>query len=494
MRGFFDWLERKKYKVHVRVFLSRYRGYQTCPDCQGTRLRREARAVRVGGRTIDEVSALTTHQARDFFAALELQPQDAAIADKVLTEIRRRLGFLSDVGLEYLTLDRLSSTLSGGEAQRINLATSLGASLVGTLYVLDEPSIGLHPRDNQRLIAILRQLRDQGNTVIVVEHDADMIAVADHVVDMGLGAGEHGGRVIYSGPLAGLTTEPRSLTAKYLRDELQIPVPAARRKGTAAAAAAGRRPRAQPEGRGRRDPAQHADLHHRGERLGQVDAGARRALRRAQARQGRLGSQGRLPPPPRRRRVPDRRGAGGPDANRPHPALESGHLSQGVRSDPRAARRDQGRPVPRPDRQPLLLQRPGRPLRGLPGRRRGQGRDAVPRRRLRAVRAVRRQALQGQRARRALQGQERHPDPRPHRARGAAVLQRLAQGAAPAAGARRDRPRLPAAGPAGDDALGRRSAAGEDRRAPGLAQAASGCSTSSTSRPPACTSTTSPSC
>ena len=232
VRGFFDWLERKKYKVHVRVFLSRYRGYQTCPDCQGTRLRREARAVRVGGRTIDEVSALTTHQARDFFAALDLQPQDAAIADKVLTEIRRRLGFLSDVGLEYLTLDRLSSTLSGGEAQRINLATSLGASLVGTLYVLDEPSIGLHPRDNERLIAILRQLRDQGNTVIVVEHDADMIAAADHVVDMGLGAGEHGGRVIYSGPLAGLTTDPRSLTAKYLRGELQIPIPAARRKGT----------------------------------------------------------------------------------------------------------------------------------------------------------------------------------------------------------------------------------------------------------------------
>ena len=232
VRGFFDWLERKKYKVHVRVFLSRYRGYQTCPDCQGTRLRREARAVRVGGRTIDEVSALTTHQARDFFAALDLQPQDAAIADKVLTEIRRRLGFLSDVGLEYLTLDRLSSTLSGGEAQRINLATSLGASLVGTLYVLDEPSIGLHPRDNQRLIAILRQLRDQGNTVIVVEHDADMIAVADYVVDMGLGAGEHGGRVIYSGSLAGLIADPRSLTAKYLRSELQIPVPAARRKGT----------------------------------------------------------------------------------------------------------------------------------------------------------------------------------------------------------------------------------------------------------------------
>jgi len=232
VRGFFAWLERKKYKVHVRVFLSRYRGYQTCPECAGARLRREARAVRVGGQTIDRVSALTTRQAQTFFDGLALGPQDAAIADKVLVEIRRRLGFLADVGLDYLTLDRLSATLSGGEAQRISLATSLGASLVGTLYVLDEPSIGLHSRDNERLIAILRKLRDQGNTVLVVEHDADMIAVADHVVDMGLGAGEHGGRVIFSGPLADLAAEPRSLTAKYLRGELQIAVPAHRRRGS----------------------------------------------------------------------------------------------------------------------------------------------------------------------------------------------------------------------------------------------------------------------
>ena len=146
--------------------------------------------------------------------------------------MRRRLGFLGDVGLDYLTLDRLSSTLSGGEAQRINLATSLGSALVGTLYVLDEPSIGLHPRDNGRLIAILRQLRDQGNTVLVVEHDADMIRVADHIVDLGLGAGEQGGRVVFSGTLEGLMQDPRSLTAKYLREELAIPVPATRRRGT----------------------------------------------------------------------------------------------------------------------------------------------------------------------------------------------------------------------------------------------------------------------
>ncbi|MGE5361929.1 MAG: excinuclease ABC subunit UvrA [Bacteroidales bacterium] len=231
IRGFFDWLERKKYKVHVRVFLSRYRGYLTCPECQGARLRREARDVKVGGRSIDQVSSLTVRDAQAFFDALEPSEKEAVIAGKVLGEIRRRLTFLRDVGLDYLTLDRLSSTLSGGEAQRINLATSLGSALVGTLYVLDEPSVGLHPRDNQRLIDILRQLRDQGNSVLVVEHDTDMITVADHVVDLGLGAGEQGGKVVYSGTFEGLLQEPRSLTAKYLRNELAIPVPAARKKG-----------------------------------------------------------------------------------------------------------------------------------------------------------------------------------------------------------------------------------------------------------------------
>ena len=204
IRGFFRRLERKKYKVHVRVFLSRYRGYLTCPDCGGARLRREARDVSVTGQTIDRASSLTVREAHAFFGRLDMTDKEAAIADKALKEIRRRLSFLSDVGLDYVTLDRLSSTLSGGEAQRINLATSLGSALVGTLYVLDEPSVGLHPRDNQRLIAMLRQLRDQGNTVIVVEHDADMIKVADHVVDLGLGAGEQGGRVVYSGSLEGL--------------------------------------------------------------------------------------------------------------------------------------------------------------------------------------------------------------------------------------------------------------------------------------------------
>ena len=230
IQGFFRWLERKKYKVHVRVFLSRYRGYLTCADCAGTRLRREARDVRVGGRTIDGVCRLTVAEARDFFDNLALTAKEEEIAARVTREIRRRLQFLSGVGLDYLTLDRLASTLSGGEAQRINLATSLGSSLVGTLYVLDEPSIGLHPRDNERLIRILGQLRDQGNTVLVVEHDADMIRASDHVVDLGLGAGTRGGRVVYAGPVGGLASEATSLTAKYLRGDLSIPLPLVRRR------------------------------------------------------------------------------------------------------------------------------------------------------------------------------------------------------------------------------------------------------------------------
>ena len=230
VRGFFRRLERKKYKVHVRVFLSRYRGYRACSDCEGTRLRREARDVWIGGRRISDICQLTVGEAARFFDELELGEQEAAIAERLTREIRRRLGFLNGVGLDYLTLDRLSSTLSGGESQRINLATSLGASLVGTLYVLDEPSIGLHPRDNERLIRILEQLRDQGNTVLVVEHDADMIRASDYVVDLGLGAGTRGGRVVYAGDVEGLATETTSLTAKYMRGALSIPLPFLRRR------------------------------------------------------------------------------------------------------------------------------------------------------------------------------------------------------------------------------------------------------------------------
>ncbi len=229
VRGFFEWLDTKKYKLHVRVFLSKYRGYTRCPDCEGARLRQEARDVRVGNKTLPEVSALSIKEASAFFDALELTEEQAAIADRVLFEIRRRLRFLVDVGLDYLTLDRLASTLSGGEAQRIQLATNLGSSLVGALYVLDEPSIGLHPRDNDRLIRLLHNLRDIGNTVLVVEHDAEMMHAADHILDIGPAAGELGGRLIYEGDFRGLLKDSLSLTGRYLRGEAEIKEPKHRR-------------------------------------------------------------------------------------------------------------------------------------------------------------------------------------------------------------------------------------------------------------------------
>jgi excinuclease ABC subunit A len=230
IRGFFNHLERKKYKLHVRVFLSRYRGYSVCSACDGARLRVEARQVKIKGKNICDVCSMTVEQAYEFFQTVELTDQEAGIADRLLQEIRERLRFLNEVGLEYLTLDRLSSTLSGGEAQRIQLATSLGSRLVGTLYVLDEPSIGLHPRDTHRLITILKGLRDLGNTILVVEHDPEVMRASDTILDLGPGAGENGGNVIAAGTYEQLKTMPASLTGRYLADELRIAMPANRRK------------------------------------------------------------------------------------------------------------------------------------------------------------------------------------------------------------------------------------------------------------------------
>ncbi|MGC1783038.1 MAG: excinuclease ABC subunit UvrA [Acidobacteriaceae bacterium] len=229
VRGFFAHLERKKYKLHVRVFLSKYRGYALCPECKGQRLRAEARAVRIDGRNICEVTALTVGEAQKFFSQIRLSAEQMEIAGRILEEIRQRLRFLKEVGLDYLSLDRLSSTLSGGEAQRVQLATSLGSQLVGAMYVLDEPSIGLHPRDTGRLIRILEGLRDIGNTILVVEHDAEIIRAADYLLDLGPGAGELGGRLLASGTLPELMESPDSLTGKYLRGQLSISIPARRR-------------------------------------------------------------------------------------------------------------------------------------------------------------------------------------------------------------------------------------------------------------------------
>jgi len=230
VHGFFAFLERKKYKLHVRVMLSKYRGYALCPECKGQRLRAEARAVRIGAKNICDAAALTINDADCFFGGLQLTPMQQEIAGSILHEIQQRLHFLNAVGLDYLTLDRLASTLSGGEAQRIQLATSLGSQLVGALYVLDEPSIGLHTRDTAKLIRILEDLRDLGNTILVVEHDPDVIRAADYLLDLGPGAGEFGGRVLAGGTVEEVELNPDSITGRYLNGQLSIPVPTRRRE------------------------------------------------------------------------------------------------------------------------------------------------------------------------------------------------------------------------------------------------------------------------
>ncbi len=282
VKGFFDWLETKKYKLHVRVFLAKYRGYTRCPECDGQRLRSEARDVRVGGKSLPEICQLSIKNAAQFFETLELGEEQASIAERLLKEIRERLQFLINVGLDYLTLERLASTLSGGEAQRIQLATHLGSSLVGALYVLDEPSIGLHARDSQRLIHLLQNLRDIGNTVLVVEHEAEMMRAADHILDVGLGAGELGGEIVFEGSLDGLMESDASLTAKYLRREQQIKRTAELRlPGKQAIEIRGLRQHNLKEYR-RPDSARTAGMYHRRFRFGQVDTCSRLRLCRSE--------------------------------------------------------------------------------------------------------------------------------------------------------------------------------------------------------------------
>ena len=230
VRGFFAHLERKKYKLHVRVFLSRYRGYSVCGSCGGARLRADARLVKIADKDICQVCAMTVEQSALFFWGLTLADMENEIAGKLLEEIRDRLRFLHEVGLEYLTLDRLASTLSGGEAQRIQLASSLGSRLVGTLYVLDEPSIGLHSRDTSRLINILKNLRDLGNTILVVEHDREVMRSADRILDLGPGAGEHGGNLVAEGTYEEIRLNHASLTGRFLNGDLEIQVPQTRRQ------------------------------------------------------------------------------------------------------------------------------------------------------------------------------------------------------------------------------------------------------------------------
>ncbi|HEY9534560.1 MAG TPA: excinuclease ABC subunit UvrA [Mucilaginibacter sp.] len=227
---FFREMEAQTYKIQYRVMLSRYRGKTTCPECKGSRLRQDATYVKIDGKSITDIVLMSLDKALAFFQNLVLNETDAKVGKRLLTEITNRLSFLVDVGLSYLTLNRLSNTLSGGESQRINLATSLGSSLVGSIYVLDEPSIGLHPRDTQRLIGVLKSLRDVGNTVLVVEHEEEIMKAADHIIDIGPEAGTHGGELIFSGDYQAIIKDDKGLTGRYLSGREQIAIPKQRRK------------------------------------------------------------------------------------------------------------------------------------------------------------------------------------------------------------------------------------------------------------------------
>ena len=228
--AFFNYLESKKYKIQYRVMLSRYRGKTTCLECRGTRLKKEASYIKVNGVSLQDLVLMPVSGLNNFFTGIQLDEHDFKIAGRILTEIQTRLCYLIDVGLAYLTLNRLSSTLSGGESQRINLATTLGSSLVGSLYILDEPSIGLHPRDTGLLVKVLKNLRDIGNTVLVVEHEEEIIRAADEVIDIGPYAGRLGGELVFQGPGKKLVLNNNGLTAKYLRGDLKIEIPKFRRK------------------------------------------------------------------------------------------------------------------------------------------------------------------------------------------------------------------------------------------------------------------------
>ena len=352
-----------------------------CPTCGGKRLRPEVLAVtRRRTATSRTCRELSVTDALDWASDLgrRITEREATIGRQVLKEIVARLGFLVDVGLDYLTLDRSSISLSGGEAQRIRLATQIGTTLMGVLYILDEPSIGLHQRDNAKLIATLTRLRDLGNTVLVVEHDEETIRTADWVIDIGPGAGEHGGHVIANGPLEAVLGEPRSITGAFLRGERQVEIPAKRRRGN-----------------GKKLVVKGAREHNLRDidvafplgtfiavtgvsGSGKSHARRRGPLPRPRPRPQRVARAGRGARLGRRRRAHRQDHRDRPEPDRPHAALEPGDVRRPVRPDPGAVRRHARGARPRLPARPLQLQRQGRPLRELQGRRDHQDRDAVP--------------------------------------------------------------------------------------------------------------------
>ena len=458
----------------AREEISRYFTDVPCEACQGYRLKPEALCVKIGGKHIGEVSDMSVKGAAHWFTELpqRLTNKQNEIAVRVLKEIRERLRFLVDVGLEYLTLARASGTLSGGESQRIRLASQIGSGLTGVLYVLDEPSIGLHQRDNARLLDTLKRLRDLGNTVIVVEHDEDAIRTADEVVDIGPGAGIHGGHVIAQGQIEDLIAAPRSWTGKYLSGELMVPIPERRPFNT-------HRTLKVVGARGNNLKNISAEIP-----LGLftcitgVSGGGKSTLLidtlyKAIAR--RLNGANEAPAPFDRieglehlDKVIDIDQSPIGRTPRSNPATYTGAFTP-IREwfaglpEFKGARLRAG---------PLLVQRQGRPLRGLPGRRRHQDRNALSARRLRHLRRLQGQALQPRDARSSVQGQVDRRRARHDGRGGAGVLQGRAAGARRAGAAASRRPRLHPCRPAGDDAVGRRGAAGQARQ--GIVEARDG--------------------
>ena len=359
-----------------------------CRACGGARLRPETLAVTVGDLNISQLTSLSIRETLTFTREVRLSEREQMIAERLLKEIRERLQFLVDVGLDYLTLSRASATLAGGEAQRIRLATQIGSGLVGVLYILDEPSIGLHQRDNRRLIDTLVRLRDLGNTLIVVEHDEATIAASDHVVDIGPGAGAAGGEIVYTGDLKGLLECDASLTGAFLSGRRVIPTPRGPARAGLAAVEGARRARAQPQGHRPRDPARAPRVRDGGERLGQVHARAGGPAARADAEGLPLASPAGQASPARGVGA-DRQGdRHRPVADRAHAALEPRDVHGDVRPHPQAVQPGAGGARPRLPARPVLVQRSGRALRELRGGRPDQDRDALPAGRVRHLRGL----------------------------------------------------------------------------------------------------------
>ena len=492
--GVIPWIKRRHEGAESDWSREQYEGYMRevpCTVCGGARLKPETLAVTINDRNIAEVCDLSIGESAKFLAALELTERERLIAERVTKEINARLGFLLDVGLDYLTLSRSAGTLAGGEAQRIRLASQIGSGLVGTLYVLDEPSIGLHQRDNRRLIDTLTRLRDLGNTVIVVEHDEETIRESDWIVDIGPGAGEHGGAVVYSGPVKGITKVKESITGQYLSGRKTIPVPAHAPPARPASSSSSRAPASTTS----TTSTSTIPLGNFVAVTGVSGSGKSTLVRdillpvlmqRIYKSKTPAGKHRRITGIEQLDKVIDMDQSPIGRTPRSNPATYTG-VFDSIRKLFASTNEAKVRGyLPGP----VQLQRQGRALRGVRRRRHDQDRDALPARRLRAVRGVQGRPLQPRHARHRVQGQEHRRRARHAGGRGGRVLRQPAVDLPLHGDADGRRARLRPPRPAGADAVGRRGPAGQAGHRAGQALDRATRSTCSTSRRPACTSTT----